>query len=429
MDQPLDVFGQQPGPNRLYTQLCLCFSLETSRRNDAVQCLQAGLQQLTESIPWLAGRVQYEQGTRRYIIREDPDPNELYVRDRSDTLPSMDELQAACFPGRALTEERLASCRSIRVRPSSPAAVFLVQANFVNGGLLLTICALHSCMDMAGQGHITSLYARACRGEELSPDQILAASLRLDGVIPTATPEEVAKNVDMPVDEALAKPTPARSSEPIDAIWSYIIFSGPELAKLKASAMESITTGFVSTDDCVSAFLWQAITRSRLPRFSDTNAITTFTRTVDARKAAGIPLTYTGNAAVKTACSMSMRDLTTSSIDAVASRLRERLADIGTQLRIEATLLKAGKPTNKPSVEPSTGVNLSSWAKENTYELDFGPLLGKAEAVRRPTFAAWESLVYLMPKKPDGEIAAALCLRKEDTERLKQGLEYGRFVG
>lgn len=431
MDQPLDVFGQQPGLNRLYTQLCLCFALDDSRRNDAVQTLEAGLGRLTESIPWLTGRVLHEEDTKRYMIRARHDRNQdgLYVRNRSDTLPSMDELRSAGFPAYTLDEERLACRRSIRVRPDSPATVFLVQANFVKGGLLLTICALHSCMDMAGQGYITSLFAQACRGDEFTTEQVQAANLRGDGVIPMASSEEVAGHTSRPIEGAAAKQTPARSSETVDAIWSYVIFSGSELAELKAAAMEDLTTEFVSTDDCLSASLWQSITRARLARFSDTNTETIFTRTVDARKAAGISPTYTGNAAVKSACSMSMDEIVTSSLGAIASKLREGLKEIGSQLRTEATLLKEGKPTSKPSVEPSTGVNLSSWAKENAYDLDFGPLLRKPEAVRRPTFPAWESLVYLMPKKADGEIAAAVCLREEDMKRLKGGLKSGRFVG
>lgn len=73
-------------------------------------------------------------------------------------------------------------------------------------------------------------------------------------------------------------------------------------------------------------------------------------------------------------------------------------------------------------------VKMSSWAKEKCYEFDFGCCLGKPEAVRRPAFEAWEGLAFLMPKRIDGEIAAAVCLREEDTERLKADENFAKWV-
>ena len=43
-----------------------------------------------------------------------------------------------------------------------------------------------------------------------------------------------------------------------------------------------------------------------------------------------------------------------------------------------------------------------------------------------------ESLIYLMPRTLDGEIAVALCLRQEDLERLRadeQFAMYEEYVG
>lgn len=84
------------------------------------------------------------------------------------------------------------------------------------------------------------------------------------------------------------------------------------------------------------------------------------------------------------------------------------------------------------NVDLSKDVMLSSWGKVEMYKLDFGLGLGLAEAVRRPLFDTVESLMYLMPKKLDGEIALAICLRDEDMERLradKELREYAEFVG
>ena len=75
---------------------------------------------------------------------------------------------------------------------------------------------------------------------------------------------------------------------------------------------------------------------------------------------------------------------------------------------------------------------LSSWAKLDCYELDFNLGLGNPEAVRRPQFEPVESLIYLMPRRLDGEIAVAVCLRDGDVERLRVDdgfAKYGRYIG
>ncbi|EXJ83309.1 hypothetical protein A1O1_06928 [Capronia coronata CBS 617.96] len=84
------------------------------------------------------------------------------------------------------------------------------------------------------------------------------------------------------------------------------------------------------------------------------------------------------------------------------------------------------------TLDLGSDIMLSSWAKEKLHHLDFDLGLGKPDAVRRPAFDPVESLLYLLPRALDGEIAAAICLRDEDMERLKadkQFKEYARYIG
>lgn len=79
------------------------------------------------------------------------------------------------------------------------------------------------------------------------------------------------------------------------------------------------------------------------------------------------------------------------------------------------------------TLDLSTDIMLSSWAKLGCYGLDFNLGLGKPEAVRRPQFDPVESLIYLMPRAPDGEIAVGFCLRDEDMERLRADEEFAKY--
>jgi hypothetical protein len=64
--------------------------------------------------------------------------------------------------------------------------------------------------------------------------------------------------------------------------------------------------------------------------------------------------------------------------------------------------------------------------------VDFGGRLGRPEAVRRPSFEAWEGLSYFMPQTPGGDIFVSLCLSGGNLEMLREDekfCSFGKFVG
>ena len=124
----------------------------------------------------------------------------------------------------------------------------------------------------------------------------------------------------------------------------------------------------------------------------------------------------------------------------VASRLRSALdpktSNLGHHTRALATFLDRSPDKSiisfTATLDLSADIMLSSWVKIDCYELDFNLGLGNPEAVRRPRFEPVESLAYLMPRTPDGEIAVAICLRDGDMERLRADeafAKYGRYIG
>lgn len=76
----------------------------------------------------------------------------------------------------------------------------------------------------------------------------------------------------------------------------------------------------------------------------------------------------------------------------------------------------------------STDIFLSSWARLACYKFDFKLGLGLPESVRRPRYAAVESLMYLMPMDRSGGIDAAICIRDEDLERLRRDQEFREYA-
>lgn len=471
-DFPLDSLAQHERINTLYTPITFCFPLRRdveSRRSEIIDTISNGISRLGTNFPWTAGRVTYGEDGVFQITPWPARPDRLQVRDLRDdpTAPTWDDLREKEFPFALLDEDVIAPCKTV-VAPGAERPVLLVQANFVRGGLLLTVSAQHGSMDVAGQAQVIHLLARAMRGEVFSRDEIEAGNAQRMGHIPFLPPGECgtqacgseepggdgAKQPKDPPKEA-CKTTPSLQ-------WAYLAFPhGESLTALKALATRDLPPGFwVSCDDALTAFLWQAITCAREPRLlaatttttsTTTNSSTTITattttliRNVDARAHFDLPPSYPGLVVTTTTHTSPIAALAdgSRSLGSVAEELRRALLD-GVAVRATAiaaatSMARGGGNSGGGSKGPrarmttSAGgeVKVSSWAKERLYDVDFGPLLGRAEAVRRPRFreGAREGLVYLLPRARDGEVVAGVCLVEEDMARLRASPEVGRWA-
>ncbi|KAF3762263.1 hypothetical protein M406DRAFT_45677 [Cryphonectria parasitica EP155] len=462
-DFPLDLLGQQERINRLYTPITFCFPLpdETeSTRAEIIETLEDGLSRLARAFPWTAGEVvACESGKFKIRARSSPwtvpplvikdfsgDNNDDDDNNVASVLPSWDELQQAGFPFSMLDEDVIAPCKTM-VEDDDGAVerpVLRLQANFIRGGLLLTVCGQHGAMDVAGQAQVIALLAKAMRGEVFSRQEIQDGNMIRRGHIPL--PEEKEEE-----DEYTTGPdTGGETQQTPPLTWAYIAFEKSELLeRVKRPALKETTwTTFVSKDDALTAFFWQAISRAREPRLQrqhqqqqeegGATTTTTLTRNVDVRKHFGLPPTYPGLFVTFTSHTAPISELVHSrSLSSVALELRAALdtESLRQNLRDQAASIvqdpeAAARKATAQRARPDLDVRLSSWAKERLYEVDFGVFLGKPGAVRRPRFerGAREGLVYFMPRGMDGEMVVGVCLREEDMERLKGSARIASFA-
>lgn len=451
----LDIFGQQPGLG-IYTQICLCYEVgEDQSSAKIVETLTCGLENLSKAFPWIACKVVNEGSS---TSTSNPGIFKFKVLDRTPRLvvkdytngseASWSELEAANFPCRLLDEQWICPIKTL---PSdSDGRVFLVQANFVKGGLLLTINAAHNAMDMTGQGQIMRLLSKACHGDRFTTEELNTGNIDRRTVIPLLDDswEPGAEFDHQRLKPVAIQANAVQSTEPVPhstppsppkVVWAFFSFSGEALKALKSIASETLASGYVSTDDVLSALIWRSVTRARLPRL-DPFSECTFARAIDPRRFMGIPNTYPGVVQNMAYSSSPVEKLIQEPLGPAASRLRAQVdlktSKLGYATSALATMLHRSPNKSIFSVtaalDASKDVMLSSWVKEESYNLDFNLGLGKPKAVRRPRFDPVESLFYLMPKRPDGEIVAMLCLKEEDMARLKEDEEfvkYGKFIG
>lgn len=356
----------------------------------------------------------------------------------------MDTLRRASFPFVMLDEDTIAPIRTLSGGSCDASPVFLIQATFITGGLLLTFVGQHNAMDMTGQGRIINLLEKACHNNDFTSEEIESGNPDRRTIIPLLDPSfEPGPELNC----QMARPTVSEPDDPKLPLtppkcsWAYFTFPQMALSDVKSIAAATLPTSasYISTDDALSAFIWQSIIRARFPRLSP-NTPVTFARAIDPRRYLGIPPTYPGLVQNMTYHTYTARELVDAPLGAVALHLRlavdPKTSDLGYRTRALATFLDRSPDKSIVSVtatmDLSTDIMLSSWAKENFYDLDFNLGLGKPEAVRRPQFTPVESLLYLMPKTLDGEISAAICLRDEDMRRLRGDeyfVKYAAYVG
>lgn len=457
----MDILANQP-LLKLYTQICLCYPVADASSYPAIiNTLTGGLERLSASFPWVAGQIvnegASEGNTGVFKIKPLDRVPRLVVKDLRDDplIPTMDALRQSNFPSSMLDESVVAPRKTIPLpdEPNDSDPVFIVQATFITGGLLLAFVGHHMAMDMTGQGHLMRLLSKACHNELFSEQELSTVNLARHNLIPVLDDSyqpgpEVARQILKPLPAQTTcndnsdegghpPPPPPPPSPPPKCSWTLFSFSPSVLAELKSLCTKTATSDFVSTDDAICAFIWQAVARARLPRL-DSRAESTFGRAVDVRSYLNVPKTYPGLFQNMTYNTLTLQKLVEEPLGMIASQLRSSLDPEALAYHTRALATCFARTPDKSifsfgaSFDPSRDMMLSSWAKVNCYELDFNLGLGTPECVRRPRFMPVEGLVYLLPKALNGEIALMVCLRDEDLERLKSDEEFvkhGKHVG
>jgi trichothecene 3-O-acetyltransferase len=154
---------------RLYTSICLCLPLQdASSQSQIIDTLTKGLERLSVSFPWLAGQVISEvvaegnSGLPRIIPLDKT--SRLIVKDLTHdaAVSSMDALRKANFPSSMLDGEVFTPLKGLPTSiAGDPAPVFFIQANFINGGLLLNFAGEHNTMDEQGLGQVIRIFSKA----------------------------------------------------------------------------------------------------------------------------------------------------------------------------------------------------------------------------------------------------------------------------
>ncbi|KAF4784374.1 trichothecene 3-O-acetyltransferase [Colletotrichum scovillei] len=442
MNESIEILGQQPGL-KIYTQIAVCFSVKDDQSYaNITKTLSSGLERLTASFPWVAGQIINEgasegnTGIFKIVPHEATPP--LIIKDlrKDPAVSSMNNMKASQFPFSMLDESVICPRPTLPIDPKlvgKPEPVLITQATFIKGGLILAFLGHHQVLDGTGQGQLIKLLSKACKGEEFTEEEVATGNLTRHNIIPLLEDYKGGPETDAMIN----KPSATPAATPATCSWAYFDFSSASLSALKSLSSETIKSGYITTDDAVTAFVWQSISRIRANRLPH-EAETKLARAINVRGYMGIPQTFPGLIQSMTNNSMAIKDLVERPLGEAASQLRSTVDPTALSYGVRALATLINQAADKGAFSFTGTLRLdrdlafSSWAKLNLYEHDFGLGQGRPESVRRPQFTPVESLGYLLPKAPDGSIALAICLREEDMEGLKKDelwLKYSKYIG
>ncbi|KAM0345462.1 hypothetical protein ACHAPU_006389 [Fusarium lateritium] len=424
------VFGQLCWDT--YTVIILGFPDQPGTTRDVVLAtLDKSALKLLEAYPSLAGQViktgQTATDSGRYeIVPYPPHQGQSPVlrKDCTELCPAYNYILKADAPFAMLNGDVLCPVKGMgyQYEAGTEMPVFIAQANFVQGGMLLCVASMHNALDMNGQGTILKMFAAAGRGEEYDPKFVAVGNRDADTLVPFLEPGEPSADHDCMRRPSTLNAAPQPKSPPRAIEWHYWRFSAKVLEDLKKEASSGQT--WVSTNDALTALLVQRLTAIRVHegRLSK-DEIVQLQRAVDSRSKLNPPVEhgYLGHlVALADTTWTTAGELADASLAEVAVKSRESLKKVDDHfVRSLATLINNTQDKTTifygARVKPGRDFLCSSWAQLHWLnKCDFGKGVGAPEFVRRARMSPVPDLSYIMPKNGNGDMFLATCLFHED---------------
>ena len=363
-----------------------------------------------------------------------------------------EQLRTAHFPSDGIAFEATAPRLFGKAADSTP--VMIVQANFLNGGLLLFLAFHHCVLDEVGIFNVMKVWSSYCRGEvglNLVTPQWFDQSPLLQGAGTGRLENHPEYTLALEGATARAAEDPSTyypGSENVHSVTYF--FSDEALGRLKVAATIGTPgdgdegNAWISTNDALSALLWCCITSARV---ADSTQATTdifplFAMAVNGRKLLRPPMSpdYCGNAvfiAKTLAKADDLLDQQPGRLAKAASLIRKAVNAVDDAyardvIQMARMVDDVGRlaPRRQPAIEYSLGC--SSWARQPYYSLDWGSTVGGiCERVRWRRFKT-DGLFIIFPRMPSAEglheesdvrpggIEVQLGLRSDHHQRLME---------
>ncbi|KAI1097221.1 transferase family-domain-containing protein [Jackrogersella minutella] len=345
------------------------------------------------------------------------------------------------------------------------APVFRAKLSLVKGGFILCIAVYHCTTDITGFGALLKIWASHCRtgasaavgfGPAWLDREVLLQRPNISNrPAPTSVPELL--HVKGPSEFSRLASLASQSS---DLVTGIFFFAQKTLQTLKLAVNEHIASqglaGWVSSSDILTALLWSAVLAAESESVCDAKGSNTIGFPVNFRSrfAPPLPPDYLGAAFVMTTATASRADLISFSTDLSSPRNESFDSSLIPKLAMLASLIRTSlQRVDEESVRDvlqyleaasadhppimlgprHDGISIVSWAHQGVYELDWGDIIGKCDAVRLPKLMS-KRYPIILPRvsanstNGDGGFEVIVNFDRQVLKRFEQSWLVRRFA-
>lgn len=413
--------------------------------------LCSGLKRLLADYRFLAGSV-FETDAGMSFVKRGPSHTRFTVHIKDHTgggFPSYETLARRHFPVSELDVRLLPP--GFEPSPTGTAEegnpAMLVQFNIIQGGLVIGAVFHHLLIDAKGLDAVMAHWAAHTSSLRTgtSPPTFNPSDLnipRLNSVTPDTFDE-----TKQPIPSLkYALNAPPTSDIPPSAMAQHIWhIPASKLATLKASAApRNPGDAWVSTNDCITALMWRAVTRSRLAMHNIADPLTdtrllALENSLDVRASipGGVPAAYAGNVVMFSKAVMPLGELVRpDSFRAVAVCVRETVERyrawplVRRAMSWIASVPRGSDVAMDVDVVMGLDALVTSWRVLRAYERwDFG--FGPLGALRWAT-PVFDGYGFLYPTRPnageDEGVEIYLGMEKGCMKRLLMDEELSKWA-
>jgi Transferase family len=439
--------------HRGHVHVCFCFPLPEAVSKTSISLhLQRGLDALVASLPLVKGRIV------RRNLREGAEQRKGFLDlayNASDGGPqtverhfdkghlNYQQLKQGGFYLHGEENHWFKPCGTTCPQGCDLSSVLNIQANFIQGGLILCFAFHHTAFDATSCGTLVQLYAGLCSdnlNEELLPEAKTPRLSPLHDLHYEAALHRQGRYVQIEEHDVSPKLAP-------EAVSSLYRISIDALKALKVTVSASLLhekhTTWISTLDATAGLIWSCVARARAP-LMDEKTTCTLNMAVNARSRVdpSLPEGYLGNCIIGSIVHKPLSAFAERTcVSDLAASIRASYAEIDDHLiRAQFTMISAesdiGLLFSGPPAPPSY-LLVTSWAAIPLYA-DFGSVLGIPENVSIPTGPGQSGLCVLQPRKPEmaraldrarlGDLEFYLGLEREAMQRLQSDEEWKKWV-
>jgi hypothetical protein len=449
---------------RMYFGEILCFP---STDANLFPILQQGLSKVAASVPHLTSFVVHDDarsGNLRLKRGCDNIDNILvYNKDSLEEMPDYDALKRNSFP--VFPQSSLFYPHIPNVPWVAPWPVMRAEVTRVRGGFMLVVLVHHCVFDGVALSELLKLWATCCaRGASAQPLEI--SQERLDRMVlqgeeskrKSSPPADIFKAVNKQcflshIISRIKRTVNPILPKPLSPSWPITLYRLPydKLQGLKQTLNQFIPklgVRFLSTNDVASALIWSCATMAMSTPFQRWNSMSDCSTGVSVNVRSKIqprlPDDFIGCAIGVAYIDMARTKLCAASeasfesLARVAAAIRQGVDGVtNTKMKEIINYVDCQEDPTKLQWRPKklNEFYISSWANQSIYDADWGPRIGKCEALRVAQIALGPMCVILPPRMgfepKDGQcrdIELVVSLESLHMDRFRKSKAMGMFA-